>query len=186
MVGAMMSTAIEGMLAGSLAECLASGLWPAARLAAVQKEFAEVNLLTPWSVAMQRERAFALESMRRLASPWRYPKHGLDFIRLLNRESPPAQPDRTFTDKFFAMTMLAPPRGWFYQNMARFAAAPDLISALDATRQRIDGGKYLLYSIGWNIKDDAGTTDPSKNSLSQPEQWSDDKGDWVWQGVPKG
>lgn len=49
-----------------------------------------------------------------------------------------------------------------------------------ARAQRRGGG--LLYSVGWNSKDDQGQTPRDKNG--KPE-WQDDRGDWVWQGVPK-
>lgn len=42
--------------------------------------------------------------------------------------------------------------------------------------------KYLLYSIGWNAKDDGGTTGVDKDG--KPLRFGDGP-DWVWQGVPK-
>jgi len=38
-------------------------------------------------------------------------------------------------------------------------------------------GQYLLYSIGWNLKDDGGTIAFKKDS---PKSKDDDEGDWVW------
>jgi hypothetical protein len=52
-------------------------------------------------------------------------------------------------------------------------------------RKNFDGG-YLLYSIGWNQKDDGGIIVLSKGSTSGAEKVSTsgvdaEKGDWVWQ-----
>ena len=39
--------------------------------------------------------------------------------------------------------------------------------------QRIDDGRFILYSVGWNQKDDGGV--PGKTD------WDEKEGDWVWQ-----
>ncbi len=57
----------------------------------------------------------------------------------------------------------------------------DLFDGQPLRYHRTDDGRYLLYSIGWNSKDDQGQMPLNKNG--KPE-WQDDKGDWVWQGVP--
>jgi hypothetical protein len=43
--------------------------------------------------------------------------------------------------------------------------------------RRIDDGKFLLYSVGWNEKDDGGTVvmDKQKTHIEDLSQ-----GDWVW------
>ena len=48
----------------------------------------------------------------------------------------------------------------------------DLIRGQPLKYRRTDDGKFLLYSIGWNEKDDGGT--PAK-TLNDNEH-----GDWVW------
>jgi len=60
----------------------------------------------------------------------------------------------------------------------------DLFDGQPLRYRRTDDGRYLLYSIGWNSKDDGGKMESPKEGQSKT-QWSDDKGDWVWQGVPK-
>ena len=58
----------------------------------------------------------------------------------------------------------------------------DLFDGQPLRYRRTDDGRYVLYSIGWNSKDDQGQASLDKNG--KPE-WQDEKGDWVWQGVPK-
>ena len=60
----------------------------------------------------------------------------------------------------------------------------DLFDGRPLRYRRTDDGRYLLYSIGWNSKDDGGKMEPPKEGQSKTP-WSDDKDDWVWQGVPK-
>ena len=55
----------------------------------------------------------------------------------------------------------------FVQKLPR-----DLIGGQPLKYRRTADGKFLLYSIGWNEKDDGG--DPDKNN-----------GDWVWPTVKK-
>jgi len=65
-----------------------------------------------------------------------------------------------------------------------FAAAipKDVFDGQPLRYRRTDDGKYLLYSIGSNIKDDGGVATLDKDG--KPESGSA-TGDWVWQGVPK-
>src|SRR6185436_19071506 len=58
---------------------------------------------------------------------------------------------------------------------------PDLIDGQPLRYRHTGDGKYLLYSIGWNSKDDGGGVSQDRDG----KQWSDDTGDWVWQGTPK-
>jgi hypothetical protein len=44
-----------------------------------------------------------------------------------------------------------------------------------------DGGSFVLYSIGWNEKDDGGMTPPTV-STDKPDA---NEGDWVWQFAAK-
>lgn len=60
----------------------------------------------------------------------------------------------------------------------------DIFDGRPLRYRRTDDGKYLLYSIGWNSKDDGGTMEQPKDAQSKAN-WSAEKGDWVWQGVPK-
>jgi hypothetical protein len=52
----------------------------------------------------------------------------------------------------------------FIQKLPR-----DLITGEPLKYRRMDDGKFLLYSVGWNAKDDGGLPDKDK-----------EKGDWVW------
>lgn len=53
-------------------------------------------------------------------------------------------------------------------------------------RFRRERSGYVLYSIGWNAKDDGGRMEPITNArFSYYLQWSETEGDWVWPGVPK-
>jgi hypothetical protein len=45
----------------------------------------------------------------------------------------------------------------------------DLITGQPLRYRRTDDGKFLLYSVGWNERDDAGLPDKDR-----------EKGDWVW------
>jgi hypothetical protein len=47
----------------------------------------------------------------------------------------------------------------------------DVINDLPLHYRRTADGKFLLYSVGWDEKDDGGTPE----TLSDPEN-----GDWVW------
>ena len=60
----------------------------------------------------------------------------------------------------------------------------DLCNGEPLRYRRTAEGRYLLYSIGRNSKDDGGTLEAPKEGEAQ-SPWSDDKGDWVWRGVPK-
>jgi hypothetical protein len=67
------------------------------------------------------------------------------------------------------------------------ALTPQFIAKLphDAVGQplkyrRTDDGKFLLYSIGWNEKDDGGTT-----ALNNDGKEDLENGDWVWGFVAK-
>jgi hypothetical protein len=52
----------------------------------------------------------------------------------------------------------------------------DLINGQPLQYRHTDGGKFMLYSVGWNEKDDGGQVVLSKKSIVEREQ-----GDWVWQ-----
>ena len=43
--------------------------------------------------------------------------------------------------------------------------------------RRTNDGQYVLYSLGWNEKDDGGVPGPTL--------FHDKEGDWVWQFPPK-
>ncbi len=60
----------------------------------------------------------------------------------------------------------------------------DLFDGHPLRYRRADDGRYLLYSIGWNTKDDGGKMESPKTG-EWKAQWSKDKGDWVWEGVPR-
>jgi hypothetical protein len=57
----------------------------------------------------------------------------------------------------------------------------DLFTGQPLKYRRTPDGKFLLYSVGWNQKDDGGTAGPSKLWL-RPDL---EQGDWVWPHVPK-
>jgi hypothetical protein len=52
----------------------------------------------------------------------------------------------------------------------------DVISGEPYKYRRTDDGQFLLYSVGWNEKDDGGV--PGKTLFD------DKQGDWVWQYPP--
>jgi hypothetical protein len=54
----------------------------------------------------------------------------------------------------------------------------DIITGEPLKYRRTDGGKFFLYSVGWNETDDGGViaTTPGKPYLQERAQ-----GDWVWQ-----
>jgi hypothetical protein len=52
----------------------------------------------------------------------------------------------------------------------------DIISGQSLTYHRTDDGKYVLYSVGWNEKDDGGAVEVNKSGEGLDLQ----AGDWVW------
>ncbi len=270
LVGTMVKATIDGLRAECAQEGLTAGLWPATHMAAVQKEFVEADLLTPFSTALRWERASEIEFIRRLASPWKYPNAGSEYTRMF------CAGFLKLSEKRFGLALRVLPRGWFYQNMTQLVQAPDSTTTVDSAGQRVDSskakdisdwadewlrgssayntlairatpnfvkalkaitkqqtlvneafvacalerhratkgsypdtlaalvptfaaklphdifdgqplryhrtddGKYLLYSIGWNSKDDGGTPAFDQN----PTGWSTEHGDWLWRGAP--
>jgi hypothetical protein len=55
------------------------------------------------------------------------------------------------------------------------AVPRDVIGGEPLPYRRTDNGQYLLYSVGWNVKDDGGQVGLGKNG-----QWDIQQGDWVW------
>ena len=53
---------------------------------------------------------------------------------------------------------------------------PDVIAGATFQYRRRADGSYLLYSVGWNQKDDGGIEIKSPDGRRQP-----DAGDWVWE-----
>jgi hypothetical protein len=53
----------------------------------------------------------------------------------------------------------------------------DLITGEPYRYRRTDDGQFVLYSVGWNEKDDGGVTGKTL--------YDDKQGDWVWQYPPK-
>ena len=54
----------------------------------------------------------------------------------------------------------------------------DIIGGQPLKYRRTDDGQFVLYSIGWNEKDDGGTVVLTD---SKPPRVNLDKGDWVWE-----
>jgi len=53
----------------------------------------------------------------------------------------------------------------------------DLINGQPLHYRRTEDGKFVLYSVGWNEKDDGGVVVLKKGSMSSVDS---EKGDWVW------
>jgi hypothetical protein len=62
----------------------------------------------------------------------------------------------------------------------RFAAAlpHDIINGQPLKYRRTDNGRFILYSVGWNEKDDGGVVAATKGSTPRQDIL---QGDWVWQ-----
>ena len=56
----------------------------------------------------------------------------------------------------------------------------DLINGLSLHYRRTEDGKFVLYSIGWDEKDDGGKVSVTKNGAVDPKN-----GDWVWRYPPQ-
>ena len=56
----------------------------------------------------------------------------------------------------------------------------DIINGQPLHYRRMEGGNFVLYSVGWNEKDDGGEVALSKNGVMDRE-----KGDWVWDSAAK-
>jgi hypothetical protein len=56
----------------------------------------------------------------------------------------------------------------------------DVIDAQPLKFRKTEDGRYLIYSIGWNQKDDGGVSVPGKG-----EDGRSIEGDWVWQPLPE-
>lgn len=52
----------------------------------------------------------------------------------------------------------------------------DVVNGQPLHYRRMDDGRFLLYSVGWNEKDDGGVVGLTERGRPDPEQ-----GDWVWQ-----
>ena len=59
----------------------------------------------------------------------------------------------------------------------------DIITGEPLKYRRTDGGQFVLYSVGWNEKDDGGTIARTKESPNNAQDVT--QGDWVWQ-LPAG
>jgi hypothetical protein len=53
----------------------------------------------------------------------------------------------------------------------------DIIGGEPLRYQRTDGGKFLLYSVGWNERDDGGIVDTKSHAGHDSREY----GDWVWE-----
>ena len=51
----------------------------------------------------------------------------------------------------------------------------DIIGGQPLKYRRSDDGQFVLYSVGWNEKDDGGQVE-----LTESGRVDMDKGDWVW------
>ncbi len=61
----------------------------------------------------------------------------------------------------------------------------DLMDGAPMRYRRMGDGRYLLYSIGWNGRDDGGAVAWKSGTPSEPPDRPDDnEGDWVWQYTP--
>ncbi len=58
----------------------------------------------------------------------------------------------------------------------------DIISGEPLKYRRTSDGQYLLYSVGWNEKDDGGVVALNKTGHAV----NSEEGDWVWRPVPGG
>jgi hypothetical protein len=57
----------------------------------------------------------------------------------------------------------------------------DVITGESMKYHRTTDGRFILYSVGWNEKDDGGKTVPDPSTKApDPEQ-----GDWVWPAYPE-
>jgi hypothetical protein len=54
----------------------------------------------------------------------------------------------------------------------------DIIGGQPLHYRRTDGGKFLLYSVGWNEKDDGGVVDTQHHPDGHDKR---EYGDWVWE-----
>ena len=72
--------------------------------------------------------------------------------------------------------------GEYPENLAPLVPAylptlpPDVVDGQPLHYRRLPDGRFLLYSIGWNGKDDGGAVVLRDNRYLDPKQ-----GDWVWQ-----
>jgi len=147
LTGVMINVAVDGLRAGLVEEALAAGLWPAHHLAAVQQEFAGIDRLTPWVAAIRHWRARDIEWLHRLSSGRRSAgsKHDYCFAVMMWQMTdlhnlaklPRSWEDANLFQRAHVSAIRVTPRGWFYQNMAWVAEAPDLTQLVDAPRQRV-------------------------------------------------
>ena len=56
----------------------------------------------------------------------------------------------------------------------------DIINGQPLKYRRTENGRFILYSVGWNEKDDGGRVATNKDNHQDIQQ-----GDWVWQ-YPEG
>ena len=61
----------------------------------------------------------------------------------------------------------------------------DLMDGVPMRYRRTADGRYLLYGIGWNGRDDGGTVAWKPGASAEyPARLNDEDGDWVWQYTP--
>ena len=59
----------------------------------------------------------------------------------------------------------------------------DIINGQPLHYRRTDGGRFLLYSVGWNGTDDGGIV--VRNKIHMLDRFGEDEGDWVWPNSEK-
>ena len=68
------------------------------------------------------------------------------------------------------------PRGPAQPERHLPALPPDVVNGQPLQYRRLPEGRFVLYSLGWNGKDDGGVVVLRDNRYFDPKQ-----GDWVWQ-----
>ena len=54
----------------------------------------------------------------------------------------------------------------------------DIINGQPLKYRRTADGRFILYSVGWNEKDDGGVVAPAKG---HPDRQDILQGDWIWE-----
>lgn len=144
LVEAMIRSALAGMLARTLEETMAEGLWPSRYLDRIQSLVENMDLIAGYTLAVRgSERAGLLRSLEAMVEQgsrgmgiFRYFRAG-DYI-IHGKES---------SKLGSTLATLLIPLGWVEQNQARFATAHQLVlQSIDSKAQRLD---VAAYEAAW-------------------------------------
>ena len=138
LVAAMINVAIKGLYTGVIADGLRLHAWQEPQLAAIQQQLQEVDLLGPFYISIESERAGICRTLE-ITKP-------ADLSKLFYLDPAPDDPiwKRLQSARYWASWG---PRGWVYENCATLANQSErFLQALDLTNRIINAGQINTAS----------------------------------------